>query len=162
MHIHAHSHSVPLSHTQLKKKKDVSQINTGKVQYVHVIYPKFMKRNKTKGKITLAQNGKACRSPLLYCSFTPSRLQNREKNRKREEGRKNREREAPVLSSYSHLVCQEWLTPYTTGHRMLPSVASLLLTLHLCPAVQGGGGRMGRGEIRRAGQGRGSPFTVIH
>lgn len=70
----------------------MSLINTGKVQYVHVIYQNFMKRNETKGEITLDQNGKACRSPLLYCSFTPSRLQNREKNRKREKG-KERQRE---------------------------------------------------------------------
>lgn len=86
--MHTHSVSHTHTHTTGKKEKNVSQINTGKVQYVHAIYPKFIKRNKTKGEITPDQNGKACRSPLLYCSFTPSRLQNREKNRKRESERK--------------------------------------------------------------------------
>lgn len=74
-----------------------------------------MKQNKTKGEITLDQNGKACRSPLLYCSFTPSRLQNREKNRKREKKKRKIERGAPVLSSYSHLVSHEGLIPTPQG-----------------------------------------------
>lgn len=78
--MHAHPPSVSNNHT----RKTKSQINTGKVQYVHVIYPKFIKQN---GEITPDQNGKACRSPLLYCSFTPSRLQNSEKNKKRKKGK---------------------------------------------------------------------------
>lgn len=55
MHRDMHANSLSVSHTraftnththiQLKKKKNMSQINTGKVQYVHVIYPKFMKQN---------------------------------------------------------------------------------------------------------------------
>lgn len=157
-------HTLSLFHTHMHTNTNsynwnkVSQINTGKVQYAHVISLKF---NKTKGEITPDQNGKVCRSPLLYCSFTPSWLQKREKNRERK-GKREGEREAPVLSSYSHLVRQEWLTPNTTGHRVLPSVASLLLTLHLCPAVVGGGGgrevRMGRGENRWDGSGLWVPF----
>lgn len=102
----------------------------------------------------------------VHCSTVASLLADykigRKKQKERgEESEKEREREAPVLSSYSHLVSQERLTPNTTGHRVLRSVASLLLTLHLCPAVLWGGGRMGRDEIRRHGQGFGHPFTVI-
>lgn len=47
--VHTHSLFHAQTHIQLgkkKKKKIVSQTNTGKVLYIHVIYPKFIKQNK--------------------------------------------------------------------------------------------------------------------
>lgn len=46
------AHSKIWKYINLEKKKNiVSQINTGKVRYVHGIYPSSF--NKTKGEITL-------------------------------------------------------------------------------------------------------------
>lgn len=65
-----HTHSV--SHTNVhksEKKYIVSQINTGKVRYVHGIYPSSF--NKTKGEITLDQTEKFAE---VCCSTVASLL----------------------------------------------------------------------------------------
>lgn len=55
MHRDMHAHSLSVSHTHTHTYEwggggDVSRINTGKVQYVHVIYPKFMKMEQNEGR----------------------------------------------------------------------------------------------------------------
>lgn len=82
------------------------------------------------------------RCSLLYCSFTPSWLQNRGKKRKRED------RDAPVAT-----VDRDWLILHTSGQRLL--ISSLLLALHPCPRVQGSSS-----EVFRAVVPPPPPFTV--
>ena len=57
MHRDMHAHSLSVSHTHTLNTRttggggeNVSRINTGKVQYVHVIYPKFMKTEQNEGR----------------------------------------------------------------------------------------------------------------
>lgn len=157
-HTHAHTHK------RLGKKKKLSQINIGKVWHIHVIYPKFIKQNRGSRSHWIKME-KYAEVHWFYCSFTPSWIQNSgEEERRRRERREKEGREAPVLRIHSRLIGQGWLTPDTSGDRALPSAASLLLTLHLYPAVLRGEEEAeeeegwGRGEIRQAVQGCGWPF----
>lgn len=93
-HTHAQRHACTLTlclthtltHTTGGEKKNVSRINTGKVQHVHVIYPKFMKTEQNEGRDHTGF--KMEKHAEVHCSTVASLLADYKIGRKTERERK--------------------------------------------------------------------------
>lgn len=84
-----HTHSLSHTHTHTYDwggKKNVSRINNGKVQYVHVIYPKFMKTEQNEGRDHTGF--KMEKHAEVHCSTVASLLADYKIGRKTERERK--------------------------------------------------------------------------